>query len=111
MPEDRRKKMAAELMRRSEKSKEFASKQEAIGKAQIKNNVKPNSMEYRGNVLPVGKERLDIASKARQDAKRDSMVSVGLSKSKPVVIKASTVNKPMSKSTTVKVTMPRMKNK
>jgi hypothetical protein len=109
MPEDRKKKMAAELMRRSERTKAFASEQEAVGKAQIKNNVKPNSMQYRGDVLPVGKERLDMASKARREAKRDSIASVGLSK--PVVVKASTVKKPMYKSTTVKVTMPRMKNK
>lgn len=109
MPEDRRKKMAAELMRRSERAKSFASEQEALGKAQIKNKVKPNSQEWRGNVLPVGKERLDIASKARREAKRDSIASVGLSK--PVVVKSSTVKKPMYKSTTVKVTMPRTKNK
>jgi len=86
MPEDRRKKMAAELMRRSEKLKEFASKQEAMGKAQIKNNVKQGQTgvsmykETLGQPYPVGKERLDIAAKARRDAKRDSLASVGLSK-------------------------------
>ena len=71
-----------QLMRSSESKKRSAFDQESLGKAQIKNKVKPNSQEYKGNVIPVGKERLKIAKDMRLSAKLDSLQSVRMSKKK-----------------------------
>jgi hypothetical protein len=71
-------KKAKELMRSSESKKKAAYDQESLGKAQIKNKVKPNSMIYQGNVLPVGQERIDIAKKMRKEASQDSLKAVKL---------------------------------
>lgn len=70
------KKKAKELMKRSESLKKDAAQQESMGKAQIKNKVRPGSMVDRGNVLPVGKERLDIAKNMRRKASSDSLRAV-----------------------------------
>lgn len=70
------KKKAKELMKRSESLKNYAAQQESMGKAQIKNKVRPGSMVDRGNVLPVGKERLDIAKNMRRKASSDSLRAV-----------------------------------
>jgi hypothetical protein len=77
------KKKARKLMERSNKLKSMAAQQEQIGNAQIKNNAKGpmrnpyNPTEY----LPVGKERLEIARKMREEAKRDSTESERVRKS------------------------------
>jgi hypothetical protein len=101
MPNDTiKRKMASQLMERSNKLKQAAAQQEALGKAQIKNKVKQGQTgtslykETLGQPYPVGKERLDIASKMRREAKRDSLASVGLSKPKPEVLKPKMVDKP-----------------
>ena len=74
--QDDKEKKAKELMRSSESKKKSAYDQESIGKAQIKNKVKPNSMAYQGNTLPVGQERIDIAKKMRKEASQDSLKAV-----------------------------------
>ena len=82
-PDPKRKKKAEALMKRSNDSKNFAAEQERLGKAQIKNKVKPGqtgvwkgSLEDLGKPLPVGAERLAIAKKARQSATKDSLQAV-----------------------------------
>ena len=75
---DDKEKKAKELMSSSESKKKAAYEQESLGKAQIKNKVKPNSMIYQGNVLPVGQERIDIAKKMRKEASQDSLKAVKL---------------------------------
>lgn len=77
-----KKKKAQELMKSSEKKKEAAAQQEAIGKAQIKNKVKPGqtgTSKYKenfGEPFPVGKQRLEIAKKMRLEATKDSLAAV-----------------------------------
>lgn len=77
---------ADSLMSKSYAKKDFASTQERLGKAQIANKVKPGqtgtSKEFKtlGKPYPVGKERVDIANKAKQSAKVDSLKSVSLRK-------------------------------
>jgi len=68
-----------QLMKRSESKKKMASEQDYLGKAQIKNKVKPGSMMYEGSVLPVGKERLQIAKDMRKQASKDSLDSINMS--------------------------------
>ena len=93
------KQKAADLMRSSNANKLAAYEQEKIGKAQIKNNVKPNTMVYQGNVLPVGQERIDIAKGMRTQATKDSLQSVRItakiaaSKPKAVAKKVNTQKK------------------
>lgn len=80
------KKRAKELMKKSENLKSTAAKQEALGKAQIKNKVKSGQTgistykETLGEPYPVGKERLKIAENMRKQAKLDSLSSVNLTK-------------------------------
>ena len=89
---DDKEKRAKELMRRSNERKMFAAEQEEFGKAQIKNNVKPGSMGGSWgrklsdmSDLPVGQERLDIAKKYRDMAKKDSLEAVNLMKPAKIV--------------------------
>jgi hypothetical protein len=70
------KKKAKQLMKKSESLKKMAAQQESLGKGQIKNKVKEGSMQYNGNKLPVGKQRLDIAKKMRSEASSDSLKAV-----------------------------------
>ena len=73
------------LMQSSESKKKAAAEQERLGKAQIKNKVKPGQTGfswYKGSVgkpLPVGKERLKLAKDMRLSAKLDSLQSVRVS--------------------------------
>jgi hypothetical protein len=82
-PEDK-KKQAEKLMKSSESKKKAASQQEALGRAQIKNKVKPGQTgvslykDHVGQPYPVGKERLDIAKKMRAEASKDSLKAVKL---------------------------------
>ena len=86
MPEGDKKKKAEKLMKSSEAKKKAAAEQEALGKAQIKNNVKQGSMgsiaPYTkkmadvGKPIPVGQQRLDIAKKLRAEASQDSLRAV-----------------------------------
>ena len=89
---DDNKDKAKELMRRSNERKEFANQQEEFGKAQIKNKVKPGSTGgswgrklYDMDDLPVGQQRLDIAKKYRDMAKKDSLEAVKLMKPAAIV--------------------------
>lgn len=74
------------LMNEYGKKMKMANTQEAIGKAQIKNKVKEGSMtnpgygdiRSAGAILPVGKQRLEIANKLRASAKQDSVNAVKL---------------------------------
>jgi hypothetical protein len=98
MPQDI--KRAKELMNSSNQKKNFAAEQEYMGKQQIKNKVKQGQTgvslykETLGQPYPVGKERLDIAKKARLSAKLDSLASVRAMK--PSVMKSS-IKKPSVK--------------
>lgn len=71
-----------ELMKRSEEKKKMAAQQERLGKAQVKNKVKPGSTgiimsrERLGENVPVGAERLKIAKDMRLSSKLDSLQSV-----------------------------------
>jgi hypothetical protein len=78
------------LMQSSESKKKMAEKQEMLGKAQIKNKVKPAEPNaglsaYTGKIkdigvkVPVGKERLKLAKDMRLSAKLDSLQSVRVS--------------------------------
>ena len=66
------------LKSESLRKKSFAATQESLGKAQIKNKVKPGQTgvslykETLGQPYPVGKQRLDIAKKYREEASKDS---------------------------------------
>lgn len=81
-----KKSVATTLMNRSNRLKSIASQQEGLGKAQIKNNVKPGQTgtlgQFTGKIrdagkpIPVGQQRLDIAKKLRQEASRDSLRAV-----------------------------------
>lgn len=89
---DDKEKMARELMKRSNERKIFANQQEEFGKAQIKNQVKPGSMGGSWgrklsdmSDLPVGQQRLDIAKKYRDMAKKDSLESVNMMKPAAIV--------------------------
>jgi hypothetical protein len=88
---DDKEKRAKELMQRSNERKEFANQQEELGKAQIKNKVKPGQTgislykETLGQPYPVGKERVDIAKKYRDMAKKDSLEAVKLMKPAAIV--------------------------
>jgi len=92
---DDNKQKAKELMRRSYDRKEFAAAQEAMGKADIKNKVQPGSRGYsyvgpfgklsESTEIPVGQQRLDIAKKYRDMAKKDSLESVKLMKPAAIV--------------------------
>jgi hypothetical protein len=92
---DDNKDKARELMKRSERRKEFADAQEAMGKRDIKENVKPGSRGYSyegpfgklSNMteIPVGQQRLDIAKKYRDMAKKDSLEAVKLMKPAAIV--------------------------
>ena len=80
MKPERRAEMADSL-EGSYKSKLDASyKQKRLGEAQIKNKVKKGSMVYRGDILPVGKERLKIAKRLKMEATKDSLQSSILKK-------------------------------
>jgi hypothetical protein len=70
------KKKAKQLMKKSDALKWTAAQQESLGKGQIKNKVKEGSMQYMGNTLPVGKQRLEIAKKMRAEASSDSLKAV-----------------------------------
>lgn len=92
MADDNKEQKAKELMRRSNERKRFAAEQEEFGKAQIKNKVKPGSTGYSWDnkladrtLLPVGQERLDIAKKYRDMAKKDSLEAVNLMKPAAIV--------------------------
>ena len=100
-----KKKKAQELMKSSYEKKIAAAQQEALGKAQIKNKVKPGqtgTSKYKENLgepFPVGKQRLEIAKKLRLEATKDSLAAVKMyppitpkkiafkKKTKPVVTK------------------------
>lgn len=74
------------LMNEYGKKMKMANSQEAIGKAQIRNKVKEGSMtnpgygdiRSAGAILPVGKQRIEIANKLRASAKQDSVNAVKL---------------------------------
>lgn len=86
MPNEDKKKKAEQLMKSSESKKKTAAQQEALGKAQIKNKVKPEQTgslgQWTGKIkdagvkVPVGQERLDIAKKMRTEASQDSLKAV-----------------------------------
>ena len=59
MPEGDKKKKAEKLMKSYEAKKKAAAEQEALGKAQIKNNVKQGSM---GSIAPYTKKWQMLAS-------------------------------------------------
>jgi hypothetical protein len=92
---DDNKDKAKELMRRSYERKDFAAAQEAMGKRDIKENVKPGSRGYSyggpfsklkdDTEIPVGQQRLDIAKKYRDMAKKDSLDAVKLMKPAAIV--------------------------
>lgn len=102
MADDKEKK-AKELMERSNDRKRFAATQEEIGRAQIKNKVKEGSMgsiapftKKMGDVgkpIPVGQQRLDIAKKYREMAKKDSLEAVNLMKPAAIVTPVRRPNK------------------
>lgn len=69
------------LMKESQRKKSFAGKQEKIGSALVKKGMgdKPMGILYIDGELksiPTGKQRLEIAKKARESAKKDSIASV-----------------------------------
>lgn len=86
MPSGDKKKKAEQLMKSSEAKKKAAAKQEALGKAQIKNKVKPGQTgtlgQWTGKIkdagvkVPVGQQRLDISKKLRTEARQDSLQAV-----------------------------------
>ena len=77
-----KRKAAQKLMEASESKKKAAAQQESLGKAQIKNKVKPGQTGvslYKGTLgqpYPVGQQRLDIAKKMRAEASQDSLKAV-----------------------------------
>jgi len=81
-----KKKKAEELMKSSESKKRSADQQEDLGNAQIKNKVKEGQTgtlgQWTGKIrdagvkVPVGKERLEIARKMREEATQDSLEAV-----------------------------------
>lgn len=72
------------LMKESIRKKSFAGEQEKIGSALVKKGLgdKPGGTVWEGvgvgtpKSMPTGKERLEIARKARESAKKDSIASV-----------------------------------
>ena len=72
------------LMNEYGKKMRMANDQEYLGKAQIRNKVKEGSMRNpgygdigsAGAILPVGKQRIEIANKLRASAKQDSINAV-----------------------------------
>jgi hypothetical protein len=70
---------ADSLMTEAERKRRSAAEQEMLGKAQIKNKVKSGrtlgdytgKIKDAGKIVPVGKERLDIAANQRRSAMVD----------------------------------------
>jgi len=78
---------ADSLMKESNRKKEFASKQEAIGSALVKKGMGDKEMgsiysNGKFESVPTGKQRLEIARKAKEEAKKDSIASVKSKKMK-----------------------------
>ncbi len=77
----KKKAKADSLMNEAARKRQLAAEQESLGKAQIKNKVKPNQTgtlgDYTGKIkdagkkVPVGKERIDIAANKRRSAMVD----------------------------------------
>lgn len=72
------------LMKESNKKKAFANTQEKIGKAAISKGKENESrlLDLKGTSTPTGKERLEMARKAKESAKKDSIASVKAKKMK-----------------------------
>jgi hypothetical protein len=69
------------MINKSQEKKSFANQQEKIGKAEIKNKVTQGKvLDLKGTTTPVGKKRIEIANKLKQEAKRDSLAAVSMSK-------------------------------
>jgi hypothetical protein len=71
------------LMNESNRKKYFAAQQEKIGSALVKKGMgdKPMGTVYvngKFESVPTGKQRLEIARKAKEEAKKDSINSVKL---------------------------------
>jgi ABC-type molybdate transport system substrate-binding protein len=74
------------LMKESNKKKAFANTQEKIGSSLVKKGLGDKKQTYWDNegrlgigkqkTMPTGKERLELAKKARAEAKKDSIASV-----------------------------------
>lgn len=89
VPAKRIKEIADSLMRGSDKKKAFANTQEKIGSSLVKKGLGDKKQSYWDNegrlgtigkqkTMPTGKERLELAKKARQSASADSTKSVRL---------------------------------
>lgn len=74
----KRAKEAKELMKESERKKKFAAKQESLGRGQIRNGVKGPMIHPTLGDLPVGEERIEIANRLKEEARRDSLKAVKL---------------------------------
>jgi Rad3-related DNA helicase len=66
------------LMKESNKKKALANTQERIGKAAMAKGKGNESrlLDLKGTSTPTGSQRLEIAKKARAEAKKDSIASV-----------------------------------
>ena len=80
------------LMKESNRKKAFANVQEKIGSSLVKKDLGDKKQTYWDNegrpgigkqkTMPTGKERLEIAKKAREESKKDSIASVKAKKMK-----------------------------
>lgn len=80
------------LMREADRKKAFAKTQEKIGSSLVKKGLGDKKQNYWDNegrpgigkqkTMPTGKERLEIARKAREESKKDSIASVKAKKMK-----------------------------
>lgn len=90
VPIKRVKEIADSLMKESNRKKEVAYNQERIGKSLVKKGLGDKVDTYwfsdgklgigKQEALPTGRQRLEIARKARESASADSAKSVRLSK-------------------------------
>ena len=66
---------ADSLMKESQRKKDFANQQERIAKAFIKAGKSTHAklLDLKGSSTPTANERLKIAQKAKEEAKKDSI--------------------------------------
>jgi hypothetical protein len=70
-----------EMINKSQEKKSFANKQEKIAKDGIKSgNNSVRVVDLKGTTTPTPQKRLEMANKLKQEAKRDSLAAVSMSK-------------------------------
>ena len=70
-----------DMINKAEAKKKFANQQDKIAKSRIKSgNDSVKVVDLKGTTTPTNKKRLEMANKLKQEAKRDSLAAVSMSK-------------------------------